>query len=100
MRTQHQTGQARNLAFVATADISDRVELRLHPGIPHPRQNKIGRRAMLWREKDARQLTWRLGDRGQGIDAPDNFLTQGWRAESSGLRTHHGDPIDGAPSAR
>jgi hypothetical protein len=46
MRTEHQAGQTRNLAFVAAADVADRIEMRLHAGIPHPRQQEIGRCAM------------------------------------------------------
>ena len=47
MRAQHQARQARALALVTAADIADGVEMRGHAGIAHPRQEQIGRGAML-----------------------------------------------------
>jgi len=76
MRAQHQARRARSLAFVTAADISDRVEMRAHSGIAHPAQDKVGGRAMLFGEEDAREMLWRFGDRRQFVDAADDLIAE------------------------
>src|SRR5947207_14631829 len=76
MRAQHQAGQACNLAFVAAADISDRVEMCAHSGIAHPAQHKVGRRAMLFGEEDAREMLGRFGDSRQFVDAANDLIAE------------------------
>ena len=55
-RAEHQAWQARSLAFVTAADISDRIEVRVHSCFTHPGQDQFGRRAMLGCQEDARQM--------------------------------------------
>jgi hypothetical protein len=76
VRTQHQARQPRNLAFVAAADISDRIEMRAHSCLNHPVQDKVGRRPMLPGEKNAREMLWRLGNRCQPVDAADDLVAE------------------------
>jgi len=76
MRAQHQAGQTRNLTFVTTADISDRVEMRPNSGVAHPAQDKVSRRAMLFGKEDARKMLWRFGDRRQLVDAADDLIAE------------------------
>ena len=77
MRAQHQARQARGLAFVTAADISDRIEMRVHAGGPHPVQDEVGRRAMLGGEENAGQMFRGLGNLRQPLDPADDFITQG-----------------------
>jgi hypothetical protein len=53
VRAQHQARQTGALAFIAAADISDRIEMRMHSGRAHPAQDKVGSGTMLFREEDA-----------------------------------------------
>ena len=76
MRTQHQARQSRPLAFVAAADVADRVEMRAHAGRPHPGQDQVGRGAMFPGEEDPRQMLRRLRDRGELVDAADDLLAE------------------------
>src|SRR5713101_4743493 len=76
MRAQHQARRARNLAFVAAADVSDRVEMRAHSGVAHPAQDEVGGRAMLVGEEDAREMFWRFGDRRQFVDPADDLIAE------------------------
>src|ERR1700742_3264045 len=87
MRSQHQTRQARTLAFVTTANIADRVEMRGHAGLAHPLQQQISSGAMLWREKYPRQRVRRLGDRRQRRDAADDLFAK--RSVSRGFSHSH-----------
>ncbi len=43
VRAEHQAGRPRPLAFVAAADVADRVEMRAHAGLAHPGQDQVGR---------------------------------------------------------
>ena len=97
MRAQHQAGQARPLALVAAADIADGIEMRGHAGVPHPRQQEIGRGAVLGGEEDPRQMIRRLGDRAERVDPADDFPPE--IAGASVAAPSRRSDI-GAPSAR
>ena len=76
MRAEHQTRQAGPVAFVAAADIADRVEMRGHAGLAHPGQNQIGGVAVLRRKKNPRQMLRRLGDGPELVNAGNNFIAK------------------------
>ncbi len=76
MRAQHQAWQARNLAFIPAADISNRVEMRAHSGLDHPAQDQVGRRAVLWGQENACEVVGGLGNRPQPVDPADNLIAK------------------------
>ena len=63
MRPQHQARQVRPIAFIAAADVADRIEMRGHSGRSHPGEDQFGRGTMLPGEENPRQMYRRLGDR-------------------------------------
>src|SRR5436190_11516381 len=71
-----------------------------HSSLAHPRQKKIDGGEMLGGEKDAGQMTRRLGNGAQGVDPADNLLTQRLAVASGDSRSHQDDPICGALAAR
>ena len=76
VRAQHQARQARPVALIAAADISDRVEMRAHARLDHPGQDEIGGDLVFGRKENPRQLLWRLRDRSELVDPADDFIAE------------------------
>ncbi len=76
VRSQHQAWQPGTIALVSAADIADRVEMRAHPGRPHPPEDQFSRRAMLPGQEDAGEVRFRLGDRAEFVDPIDDLLAE------------------------
>jgi len=78
MRAEHQAGRPRPLAFVAAADIADRIEMRAHAGLTHPAEDEVRRRAQLLGEIDAGELAVFLRDRRELVNPTyDLFAERG-----------------------
>ncbi len=65
------------LSLIAAADIADRIEVRAHAGRAHPAKDQVGRRAMLRREEDAREVVGSFGYRAEFVDPANDLLAQG-----------------------
>src|SRR6266849_5864749 len=74
---QHQARQSRSLAFVTAADVSDRVEMRLHSRLAHPCQDQVGCGAMLLAQEHACQMLVRFRNRSKPIDPADDLIAKG-----------------------
>ena len=87
VRAEHQARQARPLAFVAAADIADRVEMRTHAGVAHPAQDEFGGGAQLAGQIDAGELVGFFGDRRELVDPADDLFAE--RSILNGVASSH-----------
>jgi hypothetical protein len=77
VRAQHHAWQAWTLAFVTTADISDRIEMCAHSGIAHPAQKEVGGCTMFPAEEHAGETPGRFGNRCELVDPADDLIAEG-----------------------
>ena len=91
VRAKHQAGRTRPLAFVATTDIADRVEMRTHAGLAHPAQDEVRGLAQLLGEIDARELAGLFRNRGQIVDPTHDRFAERWVL--NGVNGPHSDRL-------
>ncbi len=100
MGAQHQARQTGPVAFIASADIADRIDTRPHAGCLHPADDQFGGSTMFRCKEYSRDVVRRFRNSSQRVDAFDDLAAERLAGSSDDFLFHRNHASLFRPQAR